>query len=119
MTTNDEIRAALQKALVSRDLPDYPIKNVHARLMAALWRMAADDFLELHPTAWEEARLEEITGLGARYLSLTMEVHTWEKHGCRAIDFVFPTFFGAKLTPHYENEDGEMVSEEDAEEGPK
>ena len=111
----DEIRAALQKAINSRDLPSHPIKNVHARLMSALWRMAADDFAELNPTAWDEAQLDEPTKNGAVLLTLVSEVHTWAEHGCRAIDFIFPTFFGAKLPMYHRNEDDDFVPVEDEE----
>jgi len=102
---SSELREALLKALDSRDLPNFPIKNPHARLMAALWRMAADDFLGEHPTAWEEAQLEEQTPIGVIYTTILMEVHTWEKHGCRAVDFVFPVFFGAKVVQVDEDEE--------------
>lgn len=109
-----ELQSILLNISKSKDLPSHDIKNARARIMSALWRLAADDFLAAHPEALEEARAEPPTAMGTYYLTLVMEVHTWEKHGCRAIDFVFPTFFGAKIqTVHLV--DGEMVPDEESE----
>ncbi|HWQ08620.1 MAG TPA: hypothetical protein VN436_05930 [Holophaga sp.] len=107
-----ELREALEKLCHSTDLPTEPIHDPYRRIMAALWRMAADDFLAEHPDAWEEAQHDGPSAQGIHFLNLTGEAHCWEKYGCSFPDFVFPTFFGAKIQT-YRIEDGELAPEED------
>ena len=102
---NQELRDVLLQAAAYKHLPSCEIPNAFPRIISALWRMAADDYLKAHPKAWDEAQLEEPTSDGVYYLTLIGEAHAWANHGCGFTDFVFPTFFGTKLKPIGEEEE--------------
>lgn len=91
------LHEVLLKAASSGDLPRTAPRNIYARLMGCLWRMAADDFIEDHPGALNALEVDPIPKEGLPLLSLITEAHCWEKHGVRATDFIFPSFFGKQI----------------------